>query len=387
MDRYDDEREIDLIQYIYYLWRHVLVIIVVTIICAAISGGYSYYKQTNAQSRDIIAEIVEKNKKAATDNTQVSQYTLTEKIDGTSIVKSKILVDFNFSRIERDSNFDYGSMVWRQGTDATGILRGNEALEKVVNKVNNKSYGDAEDITVEDLSWMINASFDGANIITYYVTDENPDRAMDIANELNKQFLEEIVTYKTTDNAEIVEEPSIFYTSSLSTPDISTNTLIKYALIGAIAGLIVICGMYFLIFFLKDAVYTPDDIKKLGMDTIGVIPYKNDKREIEYNRFARKICNMSGEQIVLAPVDDKTDITDIFEYIVNSVKESKAKVEVKLIKDIVNNSDYLQSIKDSDKVILVARYGETKLKDVKYSRKEVSNLTNGIMGTLIVENK
>ena len=387
MDRYDDEREIDLIQYIYYLWRHVLVIILVAIICAAISGGYSYYKQVNLQSRDIIAEIVEKNKKAATDNTKVSQYTLTDKIDGTSIVKSKIFVDFNYSRIEGNSNLDYSAMVLRQGTDATDILSGNEALEKVISRVNSQNYGNVEDITVEDLSWMIYASFDGANIITYYVTDENPDRAMDIANELNKQFLEEIVTYKTTDDAEIVEEPSIYYTSSSSVQSISKNALIKYVLIGAFIGLIATCGVYFLIFFIKDAVHTPDDINKLGMDTVGVIPYKGDKRDIEYNRLAQKICNISGGRIVLAPVDDKTDISDISEYLVKVVKESNAKVEVRIIKDIMGNSDYLQSIKENDKVILAVRYGETRLKDVEYSRKEVSNLTNGIMGTLIVENK
>ena len=53
----------------------------------------------------------------------------------------------------------------------------------------------------------------------------------------------------------------------------SGPSIMKYTLMGAVLGAVLVCGMIILLFLLNDTIRTRDDVEKyLGLSTLGIIP-------------------------------------------------------------------------------------------------------------------
>ena len=98
------------------------------------------------------------------------------------------------------------------------------------------------------------------------VTDSDPERAADIANELIKQariYLPEIME---TETPNVVEDAVV--PTQKSSPSYAKNTVL-----GALLGAVLCCGVLLVQYLMKDSFDTPDDVAKyLGVQPLATIP-------------------------------------------------------------------------------------------------------------------
>ena len=103
-------------------------------------------------------------------------------------------------------------------------------------------------------------------ILKVTVTDSDPERAADIANELIKQariYLPEIME---TETPNVVEDAVV--PAQKSSPSYAKNTVL-----GALVGAVLCCGVLLVQYLMKDSFDTPDDVAKyLGVQPLATIP-------------------------------------------------------------------------------------------------------------------
>ena len=103
-------------------------------------------------------------------------------------------------------------------------------------------------------------------ILKVTVTDSDPERAADIANELIKQariYLPEIME---TETPNVVEDAVV--PTQKSSPSYAKNTVL-----GALLGAVLCCGVLLVQYLMKDSFDTPDDVAKyLGVQPLATIP-------------------------------------------------------------------------------------------------------------------
>ena len=103
-------------------------------------------------------------------------------------------------------------------------------------------------------------------ILTVTVTDTDPQRAADIANELVKQariYLPKIMETETPNLVEDAVVPSQKYS-----PSYAKNTIL-----GALLGAVLCCGVLLVQYLMNDTLETPDDVAKyLGIQPLTTIP-------------------------------------------------------------------------------------------------------------------
>lgn len=113
-------------------------------------------------------------------------------------------------------------------------------------------------------------------ILKVTVTDSDPQRAADIANELVKQACIYLPKIMETEKPNLVENAVV--PTRKSSPSYTKNTTI-----GALLGAVLCCGVLVLQFLMKDDFGTPDDVEKyLGVQPLAVIP------EVDLGGFNRK---------------------------------------------------------------------------------------------------
>lgn len=103
-------------------------------------------------------------------------------------------------------------------------------------------------------------------ILDIIVTDTDPERAADIANELVNQASIYLPRIMETDTPNLVE--SAVPPTGMAGPSYTKNTLI-----GALAGLVAACAVLVLRYLLNDTFVTPDDVEKhYGVPPLAVVP-------------------------------------------------------------------------------------------------------------------
>ena len=129
------------------------------------------------------------------------------------------------------------------------------------------------DYTIAGLSKdIIVESINDTEIIKISVIDDDPKRAMVIANEIASVFNAEIVKLYNIQNVGIVDEAEI------TNAPYNVN-LLKQLVISGLVGLVLGFGVVFVIYYFDTTVKTTEEIeKKLALPVIGVIPAIGGKK-------------------------------------------------------------------------------------------------------------
>ena len=294
-----------------------------------------------------------------------------------------ITVFGGFDNVIVSDNMDYNGLWGRFQTDATNTLLRSDVLNTVVTEVNSKQYDDIE-LDAEQLKYMVYAYFGGANVAYISVTDVNKDRALDIANMLGKYFVQNASEMENVKSVELVGSPVFAYDTTEEAAEFSIVDLIKFVIIGGVVGVVLACGLYFVLFIFKDAVRTSDDTEYAKVSTFVRVPSKEDRKEAEYKRAAYKISLLENcNRLLMVPVDTKTEIKDLFDKVAEELKSVKSNTKLVQTDDIISSPDALLEAKSSDAVLLVSTYGVTSVKDLAYARDEISKTGTEILGVII----
>lgn len=384
-------RELDFKQCLFYVLDHCIVAIIVGVLFACLLSCYSYMNQkNNNNSENTFKEIVTRNKSAYYPNAgQVVKNTEKEELEGSCVVYSKIYISFNFSQIEGNSNSDYSAMVNKFQSDTVSLFLSNNSIKRVCDKINSKEYkGIKESISPNELRWLINVSFSGANILNYSITDIDSQRANDIAVALSDDFIENNSNYASFSSVKLLEDPIKTFDKTDIDVKISYGSIIKFAIAGFLVGLIMSCAVLLIIFLLNDAVVSSNDLGYLGIKLYGMIPVKKNLRNAEYKRIAYNlIAKNESKKIFLIPADEKTKIDAIADNVSATLKDNNNNSEFIKSECVKQAPEAVLNAQKTDGIVLVVTYGRTKMKDIDYSKNELLKSGKDILGAIVINSK
>ena len=209
------EEEIDLVEVFYLLWGHIVQIIACFLVGAVLAFGFTFFFVTPKYQASSSIYVVN-----LTDLQIGSQLTA----DYQELMLSRPLLQDVIKNLDLD-------VTYRQ-------------LEKQISISNTSS----------------------TRILTVTVTDTDPQRAADIANELVKQariYLPKIMETETPNLVEDAVVPSQKYS-----PSYAKNTTL-----GALLGAVLCCGVLLVQYLMNDTLETPDAVAKyLGIQPLTTIP-------------------------------------------------------------------------------------------------------------------
>lgn len=142
----------------------------------------------------------------------------------------------------------------------TEIIKSRRVLSQVVNNLD-------LDYTVAELSNNISVGTKtGTQIITVTVSDSNAKRAKNIANEVSKVFAADIKELYKLDNVAIID-------SAVKANAPYNLTYAKDNVIYLAIGLVLSCGVIFIMFYFDTTIKSAESIEeKLGLTVLGVVP-------------------------------------------------------------------------------------------------------------------
>lgn len=140
------------------------------------------------------------------------------------------------------------------------IIKSRRVLSQVINNLD-------LDYTVSELSSNISVGTKtGTQIITVSVSDSNSNRAKDIANEVSKVFAADVKELYKLDNVTIID-------SAIKAAAPYNLTYAKDNVIYFAIGLVLSCGVIFVMFYFDTTIKSADSIEeKLGLTVLGVVP-------------------------------------------------------------------------------------------------------------------
>ena len=146
------------------------------------------------------------------------------------------------------------------------IIKSRRILSQVIANLN-------LDTTVNELSNAITISTkQNTQIITVTVVDADATRAKNIANELSKVFADEVKDIYKLDNVTIID-------SALKANKPYNLTYAKDNLIYMAIGLVLSCGVIFVIYYFDTTIKSTEVIEeKLGLTILGVVPEERKGR-------------------------------------------------------------------------------------------------------------
>ncbi len=125
-------------------------------------------------------------------------------------------------------------------------------------------------------------------VLQISITDEDPRLAAEIANTVREvaatqiEQIMDVSAVRTVYEAEVPRVPS--------GPNVQRNILRA-----AFAGLVIILGVYIVIFFIDDSIRTEEDVSRyLGLGTLGVIPMSAELGALDTVRTSKKRSNSTN---------------------------------------------------------------------------------------------
>jgi capsular polysaccharide biosynthesis protein len=104
-------------------------------------------------------------------------------------------------------------------------------------------------------------------IIVINVTQPDPAAARDIANEVARSFMRQIVEIMKVENVSIIDQASL--PASPVSPRVQLNVAVAF-----VVGFMAAFGLAFLLEYLDKTIKTPEDVQKyLQLPVLGIIPY------------------------------------------------------------------------------------------------------------------
>ena len=253
MERHNEEMEIDLLELFYYLKKRILIIIAVCLLCAVV--GFMGTKLF------ITPEY--------TTNTRM--YVLNRSNENNVVT----------------SDFQIATYVMN---DYKALITGQNVTKEVISKL-------GLDMKPETLSKKIQVtSPDNTRVLQISITDTNPQLAADIANCVREVASEQIQEIMAVDAVKLV------YVAETPMEPSGPNTMRNTALAG-ILGLVIVVGIYAVIFILDDTIRAEEDVTRhLGLSTLGVIPVSMEMGNMGAIRNDKKT---TGKKTVARPAQKK----------------------------------------------------------------------------------
>lgn len=230
-DYKDDEYEIDLFELFQYLWKHALVLAAALIIAAGI--GFA-----------------------------VSKFILTPMYDSTSMIY--ITGSSGGSVSSMLSELQAGNALT---ADYQTLATSRPVVEKVIDDLKLDTDYDklSERISTENPA--------NTRILSITVTDEDPDMAKTIVDDLTDVMIEQVADVMNADRPNIVQKGDV--AEEPSKPSVKKNTLIA-----GLLGLLIVVVILVFNFIMNDTIKTPEDVEHyLGLNNLGSIPLAKGVRK------------------------------------------------------------------------------------------------------------
>ena len=228
--------EINLTDLLKYFLSKILIIILITISCGLIGSMYSLFIQTpmyKSKTTLLLANVSTFDSNSSVSGGLVQDITLNQKLVATyrEIITSKRVLKKKKKKL--DLSYEY------------------ETLKKR--------------ITVDSVS--------NTEIISVTVTDSNPERAKNIADEVSSTFCDEIVNIYQIQNVNVIDKAEI--------NDVPYNiNLVKQVIIYVLIGIVLGCMIVFIMYYFDTTIKTKEEIEeKVGLPVLGIIPLKKETRK------------------------------------------------------------------------------------------------------------
>ncbi len=235
MQKADDVIEIDLKEIFGVLWNKAWLILLCGIIAGAVGFCYSFFLIT-------------------------PQYQSTTKV----YILSK----------QNGNNITYNDL--QMGTQLTKdykvLITSRDVLEEVIVhcELDEKYKSLAERVTVENIS--------DTRIIAITVEDPDPAMAQTLANEIRDVAADHIKDVMDIEAVNVAEEANL-------PENPASPSVMKWTVLGIMAGICLCAGVILLRFLLDDTVKTSEDVERyLGLSTLAMIPIMEDEVTVSKKR-------------------------------------------------------------------------------------------------------
>lgn len=240
MERHNDEIEIDLLEVIHILFGRFWLIIGAGFVMAVICFIISKFVLTPTYESTTKIYILNKS-----DNTTV---TYSDVQLGTQLTK------------------DYAE-----------LINSRYVLEKVIEQLS------LTDMEYDDLldKVSVNTPAD-TRIVSITVEHTDPVQAMNLANCIREVAGEHIQNVMDIDAVNVVENANL-------PTEKAGPSVVKWTLIGGMAGAFLVCAIILIIFLLDDTIKSSEDVEKyLGLSTLALIPVAEEEENLKKGKTKRK---------------------------------------------------------------------------------------------------
>ncbi len=222
------EMEIDLLDLLYYLSKKIWILIVATVIFAVAGATITMYAMDEEYTAEARLYIL--NRGATIGSLSMSDFQ----------VSDQLMEDY---------------LVLIQGRNVTQEVLDILKLDMTRNEL-------AELITVQ--------SINNTRVFKIQVTDTDPQRAADIANCVRKVASRQLESIMDVDAVNLVYDAEV--PQRKSGPSVTKNTMIA-----AMLGLVLVAGIFVVIYLMDDTIRTEEDVERhLGLSVLGVIPLDSE---------------------------------------------------------------------------------------------------------------
>lgn len=222
----DEDEEIDLMELFYFLWCHIVQIVLCVAAGAAIAWGVTQFLITPKYEAISSIYIISTSNNAAVDLTDLQ-------------IGSQLTADYQ------------------------ELLLSRTMLETVIKNLN-------LDFTATDLKKMVSIeNTSGTRILKIIVASPDPKKSADVANELAKQAGVYIPKIMKTERPEIVDQ-------AVPPESKSSPNYLKNIALGGAGGAVLCCMVLVVRYLMNNTLVTPDDVERhLGIQPLTVIPEEN----------------------------------------------------------------------------------------------------------------
>lgn len=161
--------------------------------------------------------------------------------------------------------------------DYAELINSRYVLEKVIGQLS------LVDMEYEDLMKKVSVDTPvDTRVIAITVENTQPRLAMDIANCIREVAGEHIQNVMDIEAVNVVETANM-------PAEKAGPSVVKWTLIGGVAGGFIVCAVILVIFLLDDTIKTSEDIEKyLGLSTLALIPAMEDENTAKKRKNKRK---------------------------------------------------------------------------------------------------
>ena len=363
-------KTIDIFYFLRYLRSKAVIVLAAVIVCAGMIAAYDYKKQkgvSDKSGKELLKDVMIQNRNAFFKN--LSDYSDANKPVGVYNSEAKLYVDFDYSDLiksDETGNLSFQEINNGYKKDVCAIIKDSNLLSEVIDELNLRSYDDMNDITSSDLQWLVNRNFSGAGVMNVVISDVNPERAKQICDKIISKLIVELKDYDFVKDAKIISNGTLpddgYYTISVGSNNVDKKKLIKYGLVGAVLGGVLIVAILFVLYAFSDKIFSEADITDAGYS----LAAGARRKKINYKRLAGSINLFENtEKILIVSVDEKTDAENEAEEIGKELKSLGSKIKLVGAGNFNGNVEAFSKVKDCDSVIYLVRYGKTRLHSLR----------------------